>query len=199
MSIRPSESHANPMRHVLLLVLPLLLAACDTTGVDEQGGGPYVVVGTFDIDPAGTYLRTNADAANGPTVLKLDSLGVDAGDSLFVRILGEADLNPAASQNGQPGASSFTTIGVFSSSETVLASDVLNRIPDAIDVPGEIVTGSTAIGDLPTDIGEDVLVNRGQFLVPTGATTLFLSPNDRFFSDNTATSFTATLSVKRNG
>lgn len=187
------------MRHVLLLALPLLLlSACDTSGDDDGDGGPYVVVGTVDIDPTGTYLRTNADPANGPTVVNLDSLGVTPGDSLFIRVLGEADLDPASGQDGQPGAPSFLALGVFSSSDTLLNSDQLNRVPGAIAVPGDIETGSTAIGDLPTDIPEDVLVNRGRFVVPAGATTLFLSPNDRFFSDNTASSFTATLSIKQN-
>lgn len=188
------------MRLALLFTLPLLLlTACDTTGVDDGDRGPYVAVGTFDIDPKGTYLRTNEDSANGPTVIDLDSLDVAAGDSLFIRILGEADLDPASAQNGEPGSPSFVAMGVFSSSETVLSSDLLNRIPGAINVPGDIVTGSTAVGDLPTDIPEDVILNRGQFVVPTGATTLFISPNDRFFSDNSASSFTATLSIKRNG
>jgi len=187
------------MRYLSLLALPfLLLSACDTAGVDGDEAGPYVVVSTADIDPTGTYLRINQDAANGPTVLKLDSLGVVAGDSLFIRILGEMDLDPGAGVNGQPGSRSFSVIGVFSSSETVLASDVLERIPGAINVPGEIESGPTGVGELVTDIPEDAVMNRGQFLVPAGATTLFLSPNDRFFSDNTATDFTVTLSVKKN-
>ncbi|MEO0558068.1 MAG: hypothetical protein AAF170_07780 [Bacteroidota bacterium] len=187
------------MRYALLLALPLLLlSACDTTGDDTNDAGPYVVVGTFDIDPTGTYLRTNQDAANAPTTLDLDSLGVVAGDSLFVRILGEADLDPASGVNGQPGSRSFSVIGVFSSSDTVLDADVRERVPGAINVPGEIESGPTGVGELPTDIPEDAVMNRGQFLVPAGATTLFLSTNDRFFSDNTATDFTVTLSIKKN-
>ena len=187
------------MRHALLFALPLfLLTACDTSGVDGDEAGPYFAVGTFDVDPRGTYLRTNLDTVNAPTVIDLDALGVSPGDSLFVKILGEVDLDPAQSQNGEPGAGSFSTLGVFSSSTTLLGTDELDRVPDAIDVPGEIVTGTTALGDLPTDIPEDVTVNRGQFLVPAGATTLFLSPNDRFFSDNEAVNgtYTATLTVK---
>ncbi|GAB5534394.1 MAG: hypothetical protein Rubg2KO_06430 [Rubricoccaceae bacterium] len=187
------------MRHFSLLALPfLLLSACDTTGDDSNDPGPYVVVGTFDIDPTGTYLRTSQDPANGPTVIKLDSLGVVAGDSLYVRILGEMDLDPGAGTNGQPGALSFSMIGVFSSSDTVLESDVLERVPGAINVPGVIESGTTGVGELPTDIPEDVVMNRGQFLVPAGATTLLMSPNDRFFSDNTTTGITATLSIKKN-
>ena len=187
------------MRLALLLALPfLLLSACDTTGVDGEGAGPYIVVGTVDIDPNGTYLRTNQDVANGPTLVDLDSLGASPGDSLFVRILGEMDLDPNASVNGQPGAISFSILGVFSSSDIVLDPDVLNRVPGAIDVPGTIASGSTGVGELPTDIPEDVAVNRGKFVVPAGASYLMLSPNDRFFSDNTSTGITATLSVKRN-
>lgn len=185
------------MRLAALLSLLLLpLAACDTSGVDAPGER-VVELGTFDIDPRGTYLRTHADTANAPTTIDLAALGVRPGDSLFVRILGEADLDPSASVGGRPGAASFSTLGVFSTSAAVAASDSLTRIPGAVDVPGEIYTGPTAIGALPTDIPEDVQVNRGAFRVPPGATTLFLSLNDQFFSDNLATTFTATLATRR--
>lgn len=182
------------MRPALFLTLLFVLAACDTSGLDA----PYVVIGTFDIDPRGTYLRTNQDTANAPTTIDLEALGVQAGDSLFVRILGEVDLDPAAASNGVPGAASFLTTGVFSTSQELLAQSVLNRVPGAVDMPGEVQTGPTSIGTLPNDIEEDVLVNRGRFRIPSGVTTLFLSPIDQYYSDNTASSFTATLSIRRN-
>ena len=183
------------MRTALLISALLVpLAACDTTGTDSG----YELLGTFDIDPAGTYLRTNQDAASGPTTIDLSGLGVSPGDSIYVRILGEADLDPASAVGGEPGAASFTVAGVFSTSATLLASDQRERVPGAIDVGPDIATAPTAIGTLPTDIAQDALINRNAFRVPAGATTLFLNVVDQFYSDNAAETFTATVTRKTN-
>ena len=183
------------MRTALFLSALLLpLAACDTTGTDSS----YELIGTFDIDPKGTYLRTNQDDANAPTTIDLAGLGIAPGDSIYVRILGEVDLDPASAVGGEPGASSFTVAGVFSASSALLAADQLDRVPGAIDVGPDIRTAPTAIGAIETDIPEDALINRNAFRVPAGATTLFLNIVDQFYSDNDAESFTATVTRKQN-
>ena len=192
MPFRPSPCSMRTAFLISALLLPL--AACDTTGTDNG----YERIGTFEIDPQGTYLRTNQDLANAPTAIDLAGLGVVPGDSIYVRILGEADLDPASASGGQPGASSFTVAGVFSTSSTLLASDQLDRVAGAIDVGPDIETAPTAIGALPTDIREDALINRTGFRVPAAATTLFLNVVDRFYSDNAAETFTATVTRKEN-
>ena len=179
---------------ILISALLLPLAACDTSGVDSG----YEQIARVDIDPKGTYLRTNQDPANAPTAIDLVGLGIVPGDSIYIRILGEADLDPASATGGQPGASSFTVAGVFSTSSTLLGADQLDRVPGAIDLGRDVVTAPTAIGGLATDIPEDALINRSGFRVPAGATTVFLNVVDQFYSDNDADTFTATVTRKSN-
>jgi hypothetical protein len=75
-------------------------------------------------------------------------------------------------------------IGVFSSSNTLLAPNIFDRVPDALDAGVHIVTWNTLFGNMPTD-SHDVFGITNTFLhVPVGANYLFVAAHDIYYSDN---------------
>ena len=81
------------------------------------------------------------------------------------------------------------TVGVFSSSSTLLDSSLLHRVPDAIDAGVDVSTSPTFFGSEPTDIPEDFEINTSDLggtviQVPLSAKFLFVSASDSLFNDN---------------
>ncbi len=134
------------------------------------------------LDPKATYLRTNESSATpGALALKLSDLGFAPGDRLLLEVLGDID-------NG-PGGDTFTfTLGLFSSSSTLLPQTQLNRVPGALASDGvPFVTTSTFFGGLATDIAQDFGFDKltpAVVTVPAGAVYLFLAKHDRLYEDN---------------
>jgi T5SS/PEP-CTERM-associated repeat protein len=161
--------------------------AITKTGNSVIGGTATHIV----INPNATYLRTNADPlAIDAIAINLATLGIAAGDLISIEQSGEYDGNGAAA-----GGDAFDLVGVFSTSTTLTASSNLNRVTGAIAATNvfgaatpPFITSPTSTGGLATDIAADVLIPVAEdnlVIVPVSATTLFVTPNDSFFGDNT--------------
>jgi hypothetical protein len=75
-------------------------------------------------------------------------------------------------------------IGVFSSTNVLLAPNFLNRVPGAIDAGMPVVTWSTLYGNMATDILQDFRIANTIVQVPLGANYLFVAAEDIYYSDN---------------
>jgi hypothetical protein len=137
---------------------------------------------TIGIDTRRTYLRTGSDpGALAAVPLELAGLGLTAGDTVTLKRLGGFDCGPPCIDD-RGGM-----VAVFSSSNTLLASNLLRRVPGAIEAGVDFVTAPTNIGALATDIPEDFLVlgTGVTVTVPAGAVYLFVVAYDIFYGDNT--------------
>lgn len=139
--------------------------------------------GFVKLDPKSTYLYTFNDNPTPPPALALDlsAHGFAAGDRLLLQVVGDMD-------NG-PGGDTFTfTMGLFSSSATLLGNDQRHRVPGAIASDGPaFVSFPTYIGARPTDVPEDFGFDKGDGVVvtvPAGAQFLFLAKHDQWYHDN---------------
>lgn len=154
----------------LLATAAVALAACHA--------GAAVV----SLNSQATYLHTNeATPTPSAPALRLSDYGFSAGDRIRLEVLGDID-------NG-PGNDTFTfTLGLFSSSNTLLAASQLNRVPGALASDGTpIVTEATFFGGQTTDIAEDFGFDSPDgtiVTVPAGALYLFLAKSDRLYQDN---------------
>ena len=162
----------------LLSITGLLLFSC-----------PQTVADTVTINPRATYLRTNRDP-NAVTTQAFSLAGlVPRGGFITLTMSGDESYGFSS------GEGQFLGIyGVFSTSDVILPSDQLERIPGAIFVPGlsDAESGLTWNGGLPTDIAEDFLIfdpgppviNGQTIQVPDGANYLFMAVIDSYYSDN---------------
>ena len=136
------------------------------------------------IDPRATYLKIEDDPAQTPFAFALSALGVSPGDLIRVDRLG---FYKAASFIPDTGSS---LLAVFSGSATLLSGTNLNRVQDAIDAGNDFVSSDTLNNNLSTDITQDFAVDDGstfsfvQLQVPIGATHIFFTVNDSYFTDN---------------
>jgi hypothetical protein len=134
----------------------------------------------ISIDPRGAYLRTCSDSPTyDPLIVSLASLGLVAGDTIFIQRVGDWD-------NG-PGGDDFTGLGaVFSSTNALLDPANLDRITGAIDAGVDLGTGFTNnCPAVTTNIAQDFEVTGGATVViPTGANYLFFAAVDSLYFDN---------------
>lgn len=134
------------------------------------------------LDSKATYLHTNETTVPpAPVALRLSDFGIAEGDRIRLEVLGDID-------NG-PGGDTFTfTLGLFSSSSTLLAPALLHRVPGALASDGApVVTSRTFFGDQATDIPEDFGFDQPSgtiVTVPAGARFLFLAKSDELYQDN---------------
>ncbi len=185
MLMRRDTPPVSTMRLLLSAAVLLLLAACDSYGVDTPVPTPVPTVidtlGTVRVAPHATYLRTEQDpGATSTAALPLDSLGVAPGDALTFYVTGYVDLQPGT----VPAARSRDLVGVFAASPALAAPDALARVTGALDAGADFVTDSTAVGRVATDVPQDFFATRATVTVPAGATHLFLAVHDVFYSDN---------------
>ena len=151
---------------------------------------------TIPIDPTRTFLLTAGDPWDGgPPVLgsipiRLADYGIAPGDSVLLEQLGDY-YNGAEGYNGNDASLDTDTamIGIFSSTDELLAPNVLNRVPGALDAGQYIVTMNTLYGGpgnagVPTDIPYDFGIGANIFQVPNGAAYLFVAAHDVYYSDN---------------
>jgi hypothetical protein len=145
---------------------------------------------TVSHDTRGTYLRLGStDASFTPAIINLVSNGFSPGDSVIISFSGTWRFvcsNPGTELTSENEAGTHL-IGVFSSSNTLLAPNVSNRVPGAIDAGTDYATlNATPTGET-TDIPQDfrIVPNTGfEITIPAGASHLFLSMSDTHFVDN---------------
>jgi len=156
--------------------------------IDRSGG--CEIDATIPVDPAATYLQTEAASALDAVPVDLAAACIQPGDKIRLQRLGEWDCGDPCDK----GLDSL--LGVFSSSATLLPQSESHRVPDAIPAGQSITTsgaGITLQGGGVTDIPEDFIIagNTAQradhtcLVVPEGATHLFLSVSDSVYGDNT--------------
>jgi hypothetical protein len=168
----------------LLLIFPLL-AACDSSELEDLGRDDEFEAGcdaseAVSVDARGTYLLTQGDTPNDPTVLDLDAFGIEPGDRLVLQRLGEYQY----AQLRDPASVRAGMVAVFSRTDTVRDEDERERVPGAIDAGRDVETRRTFAGNAETDIDQDFAVDSTTVTVPSGAAFLFVSPDDDKFDDN---------------
>jgi hypothetical protein len=139
---------------------------------------------TTPIDSRANYLRTFDDPrALNAVPINLDALGVRPGDDITISTVGDFSWCwPSGCPEGPAPA-----CGVFSANATLLAGNVLNRVPGAKTFLGggnACSTGATLFGNLPTDIPQDFWLDGARVRVPDGAHYLFAAIPDIYSGDN---------------
>jgi len=150
-------------------------------------GGSAAWADVFPVSPRATYLRTNSDTPDMPTIVDLSTVRSADGDGgRYITITALGDFAPGAALPD----THMAMIAVFASSSQVLSPATLNRVVGAIDVAEEFVSGPTYYGSLPTDIPQDFAISFDPVErtvvvgVPLGATHLMVGMMDSFFGDN---------------
>ena len=174
----------NTFVRILLLGLVLCLSHTEAMAV------------TISIDPLRTFLFTNNDPCNpwcgsgsvpNSIPIALGGLGISGGDTIQLERLGAFyDGTYGYGPGIDPWSLQTSTemIGVFSSSDVLLAPNVLNRVPGAIDAGIPVVTWNTYFGNMSTDIPQDFRIADTIVQVPLGANYLFVAAEDIYYSDN---------------
>lgn len=164
---------------------------------------------TISIDPTRTFLLTAGDPWDGgepvpgSLPIRLADYGIAPGDVVLLEQLGDY-------YNGAEGYSSNVAsldtdtamIGIFSSTDELLAPNILNRVPGALDAGQYIVTMNTLYGGagnagVPTDIPYDFGIGANIFQIPNGAAYLFVAAHDVYYSDNSDPDSDFALSITR--
>lgn len=146
---------------------------------------PVAYGATISLDPKAGFLRTENDpGATLASAIQLSALGISPGDQVRLEGVGSYD-------RGGGFGEFFDLIGVFSSSNTLLPGNLLNRVPGAIDAGTDVPTLPTNFGGSPTDIPEDFWISEfdgsfrgGEITIPGGALFLFVGAADSYFEDN---------------
>jgi len=148
---------------------------------------------TISIDPLNTFLFTNNDpwsgngSVPGSVPIALGSLGISGGQFIQLEQLGsfyDGTYGYGPGVDTSKLAVSTEMIGVFSSTNVLLAPNFLNRVPGAIDAGMPVVTWSTLYGNMATDILQDFRIANTIVQVPLGANYLFVAAEDIYYSDN---------------
>lgn len=170
----------NHFKPVLTMLALAMSGAVSTSASAQLTSVPQF----FQVDAAGTFLRTSGDSPVGPTII---FLGVGA--------TGTLQLNPTGSYRVAGGGPTQTGkfSAVFSSSNVLLANnDLLNRVPGAIDIGSPLnlsaVNGPSFYGNVPMDIGQDFFINDFglSVVIPAGASYLFVGVTDNYYADNSS-------------
>ena len=139
---------------------------------------------TYPLNPRATYLRSNSDAPQPPLVLDLAALGIAPGHWVRVGSTGAFRYINGGGDNHR------SLCAVFSASATLLATNVQQRVVDAIAAGPAFASGNTWYGNLPMDVPQDFFCSRQSWAdsidvrVPAGATHLFVGVHDSLYNDN---------------
>jgi len=148
---------------------------------------------TISIDPVRTFLFTNNDpwsgngSVPGSIPIALGGLGISGGEFIQLQQLGsyyDGTYGYGPGVNLSSLATSTEMIGVFSSNDVLLAPNILNRVPGAIDAGIPVGTWNTLFGNMSTDIPQDFRIANTIVQVPLGANYLFVAAEDIYYSDN---------------
>src|SRR5687768_14559113 len=126
-----------------------ILLALATLASETQGS-------TISVNPRRTYLRVDTATDGGALAaipIELTSLSLAPGDKITLTRLGDFSCYSGC------GDASVGMIAVFSSSNTLLGSHQLQRVPGAIDAGVDVVTAPTYWQTIPTDIPQDFAVS----------------------------------------
>ena len=139
------------------------------------------------VDPKATFIRTNDDpGALNMVPIDLAANGINPGDVLLLERLGDYSFDVLSNPPRPDDVTNM--IGLFSSSSTLLESNVLDRVPGSLATVGVYqpwATEPTYLGGLPTAVPNTFSINPFALVqVPTGAQFLFVSPSDSLFTDN---------------
>lgn len=169
------------MRSALLLLLAVTVAACDSTGVDNNpnAGLPS---GTVAVDPAQTYLRTYGDEPVDPRAISLSGLGVEPGGTACFETLGDyfvvGDILATERREVLVTAVFASRAGLY---PTTIRS--VNRVIAPVEAGRDVVTPNSYVEDRTTDIPQDFAAT-GCVQVPATAAYVYFSAVDDFFGDN---------------
>jgi hypothetical protein len=146
----------------------------------------------FQHNPTQTYLRLCSGDSAGSHVIALTSASAAACDVVKMEQIGAISIGI-----GQPDSTARGITGVFSSSTSIGATNILNRVTDAIDTGPDYATqDACGAGGTATNISQDFYVpgvnseHHPEGLdyiivrVPPNATHIFISADDSFWSDN---------------
>lgn len=166
--------------HALILGLPLLFVTSEAKAV------------TISIDPLQTFLFTYNDpdwgtgSVAGTTPIVLSDIGLSGGDLIQLEKLGDWYDGQAGYTGVDVAALDVMTemIGVFSSSNELLAPDVLARVPGVLGAGAEYTTWNTLYSNMTTDVYGDFRIDNTFLYIPFGATHLFVAAHDIYYSDN---------------
>lgn len=145
----------------------------------------------YSIDPRAAFLRTNQDTPVNATVFLLSDLSLFPGDFIRLQQLGDFKAGTIYSDVSKGMAA------VFSSSNVLLSSDQLHRVPGAIDAGIDYNSGATYFGSLDTNIPEDFAVNDTTVQIPQGAAYLFIGTPDSLYYDNSDPDSDYAVSITR--
>src|SRR5688572_15070691 len=166
---------------IRMLAQSVILVAGLAIGLGASAGAT-----TISIDPTRTFLLTAGDPwdGNGSVLgslpIRLADYGIAPGDVVLLEQLGDY-YNGAEGYHGNEASLDTLTamIGIFSSTDELLAPNVLNRVTGALDAGQYIVTMNTLYGGVvnagvPTDIPYDFGIGANIFQIPNGAAYLFV-------------------------
>jgi hypothetical protein len=156
---------------------------------------------TIPIDPKATYLLTNQDPqAVDSLAIDLAELGLRAGDHVSLQSQGSFCFSVANCANGISVVAP-PMIAVFSSSDTLLASNLLHRVPGAIAAGTPVTSLPTFFGGISTDIPEDFIIFHNPYssvvTIPDNAQFLFVAVRDSFYGDNGSVNGDLALSIAK--
>ena len=126
------------------------------------------------------YLHIDrSDTASAAYAIDLAALGLVPGYTILLEPVGDWDAGPGG--DVQTGL-----LGIFSGNATVLPGSLLHRIPGAIDAGPDSFSGGTWPNGEPTEVAEDFSIQPPglSIVIPPGATTLFVTPADIYYTDN---------------
>ena len=154
----------------------------DGTGSDNSGGdGGAGSDVTIDVDPRQTYTRTSDDKAIDSPAVSLSGLGYAAGDAVCFRA--EGDFRLVDDYHASDRGDGLLT-AVFSGSDELRDSDLLDRVAGAIDAGDDVFTIPTDRNALQTDITQDFSADDVCLTIPDGAEFVFFAAYDSFYADN---------------
>ncbi len=161
-------------RAFLLGLASVSIAILAQTDGTEARDAPIIL----SLDPRATFLQPVFGATEPPIIIDLAAAGLAPGDVLE---FSHETPPPGFAYNCVAGPfepiGNEPVIGVFSGSNTLLSTSLLNRVQDAIDGIPNVFTG---VSNIP----EDFILRNTSLEIPAGATHLFVGTVDSVYSDN---------------
>ena len=148
-----------------------------TVGADFAAAQNAIPDTLISISPRATYILVNNDAALNTVPINLAEIGLFEKDYIVLQRIGDFD-------NGPNGDTFTSMMGLFSRNDTLLAGNILNRVPGAIDVGMDFISSPAWSGSVPTDIPEDFFIDSVVVQIPDSAKFIFVAIHDSKFDDN---------------
>jgi hypothetical protein len=127
---------------------PLLVAS---VGHASEGWSTDIAV-----NPRGSYVRANGDAAYDAVPIVLSELGIQPGERIFLQQIG--DFNRDIQASPRDPERSYRMSGVFSRTPNLLRWSQPNRVPGAVKAGESVSTPRRLPEGFSTDIPEDFAI-----------------------------------------